>query len=185
MPRSMTGFARYETKIPGVSLTWELRSVNHRYLEAFFRLPEVARELETELREQLRKTLHRGKVEINLSIQTEDSDSKGSLDINLPLLRQLSGAIKTVESEASQLQPTTALELLKWPGVIAAPEQDREQLLDGLRNSFKEALKILVAHRQREGNEIQAMIEQRLDSISTKVVEVRELMPKIQQAQQG
>lgn len=184
MPRSMTGFARAEATIADTTVIWELRSVNHRYLETHFRLPDTARELESTLREQLRKSLHRGKVEISLSIKSDAADSNSDLTINLPLLRQLTTAINTVEKEAESLTPSTAIDLLKWPGVMTSPEQDREQLLEGLKSSFNEALKTLVSHREREGAEIKNMIDQRLSGISENVVEVRKILPEIQTAQQ-
>ncbi len=82
MPRSMTGFARREAKLPWGTLVWEIRSVNHRYLEPSFRLPEDFREIEPHLRDAMRKALQRGKVEASLSVQWEQ-EGESDLGINL------------------------------------------------------------------------------------------------------
>ncbi len=81
MPRSMTGFARREAKLPWGTLVWEIRSVNHRYLEPSFRLPEDFREIEPYLRDAMRKALQRGKVEASLSVQWEQ---EGESDLGIP-----------------------------------------------------------------------------------------------------
>src|SRR3954464_9033867 len=91
MPRSMTGFARREAKLPWGTAVWEIRSVNHRYLEPSFRLPEDFREIEPHLRDAMRKSLQRGKVEASLSIQWEH-EAEADLGINLSRVNQLAKA---------------------------------------------------------------------------------------------
>ena len=183
MPRSMTGFARREAKLPWGTVIWEIRSVNHRYLEPAFRLPEDFREIEPGLRELIRKTLQRGKVEAALSIQWEQ-ESDAELGINLSRVNQLAGAARQITEQLGDLAaPVNPLDVLKWPGVMQKQEMDREAMQQAVLNLFEEALKQLVEHRTREGAELEQFILQRLDAVSAQVVAVRARLPEILQSQ--
>lgn len=183
MPRSMTGFARREAKLPWGTVIWEIRSVNHRYLEPGFRLPEDFREIEPALRESIRKTLQRGKVEVSLYIQQEQ-ENETELGVNLQRVIQLSKAAQQIHEQlgdkAALINP---LELLKWPGVIQKQEVDREAQQAAVIDLFQSALISLVEHRTREGAELEQLIVQRLDAVSAQVVAVRARLPEILQAQ--
>ncbi len=178
MPRSMTGFARQEAQYPWGTLTWEVRSVNHRYLEPSFRLPEFLRELEPALREQLRNTLSRGKVEASFSYQL-GGDSQQQLALNQPLLQQLTRALDQISAKLSPPAPVNPMELLRWPGMIADADVDRETLLEAALQLFQKSLTTLVEHRSREGEELQQLIEQRLQGIEIQVTQVRAILPGI------
>lgn len=189
MPCSMTGFARQEAKYPWGTLIWEVRSVNHRYLEPHFRLPDFLRELEPALREQMRKSLSRGKVEASFSYQlggTESDDGK-ALNINTHLLKQVTEAIDSVGEQLSRtnasIAPVNPLELLRWPGMLADNDIDRDELLKASLDLFKQALNTLIEHRAREGDELKNLIEQRLQGIETQVTQVRDILPNILKAQ--
>lgn len=183
MPRSMTGFARREAKLPWGTVIWEIRSVNHRYLEPGFRLPEDFREIEPALRELIRKTLQRGKVEVSLYVQLEQ-ENEAELGVNLQRVVQLSKAAQQIHEQlgdkAAAINP---LELLKWPGVIQKQEVDREAQQAAVLDLFQGALTGLVEHRTREGAELEQLILQRLDAVSAQVVAVRARLPEILQAQ--
>ena len=183
MPRSMTGFARREAKLPWGTVIWEIRSVNHRYLEPGFRLPEDFREIEPALRELIRKTLQRGKVEVSLYVQLEQ-ENEAELGVNLQRVVQLSKAAQQIHQQlgdkAAAINP---LELLKWPGVIQKQEVDREAQQAAVLDLFQGALTGLVEHRTREGSELEQLILQRLDAVSAQVVAVRARLPEILQAQ--
>ena len=181
-PNSMTGFARQQGKFDGGTLIWEIRSVNHRYLEPHFRLPDALRQLEQPLRERLRKQLQRGKIEATLHWQQTQGDS-GDININLPLAKQIACAAMQVNDLLANTAPINALEMLKWPGVLQGETQDTEQLVaDGLA-LFDQALQQLQQHRAREGEELARLIEQRLDAIDVQVLAVRQLLPGILSAQ--
>lgn len=184
MPCSMTGFARQERQCPWGTLVWEVRSVNHRYLEPHFRIPDSLRELEPKLRDSLRKQLHRGKIEasFHLQLNTVDEESSG-LEINMPLVQQLTQAIETVELQMANSQAVSALDILAWPGVISERQLDKDALLSEALSLFSEALKSLIEHRQREGEELKNLIEQRLNGINEQVTQVRAKLPGILQAQ--
>lgn len=183
MPRSMTGFARRETKLPWGTLVWEIRSVNHRYLEPSFRLPEDFREIEPYLRDAMRKALQRGKVEASLSVQWEQ-EGESDLGINLSKIAQLTKAAQQINGLLGAIAaPVNALDILRWPGVIQKQELDREQMHKAALELFDLALEGLIEHRSREGAELQQLIINRLDSVSAQVVNVRARMPEILAAQ--
>lgn len=183
MPRSMTGFARREAKLPWGTAVWEIRSVNHRYLEPSFRLPEDFREIEPNLRDAMRKSLQRGKVEASLNIHWEQ-EGEAELGINLGRVAQLTKAAQQINGLlGSDASPINALDILKYPGVIQKQELDRETIQAAVLALFDSALEGLIEHRTREGNELEQLILQRLDAVSAQVVAVRARLPEILQTQ--
>ncbi len=183
MIRSMTAFARQQNQQPWGTLVWEIRSVNHRYLEPSFKLPETLRRLENALREQLRKTLNRGKVECGLRLQLQSGGHNQQLNINQPLLEQLIHAGELVQGKLQQASSLNPLELLQWPGVIDEPEANVELICEQALESFKLALNQLLDSRQREGTELSQFIEKRLDNIAAITDSVRQQLPAILAAQ--
>src|SRR5690606_35390709 len=183
MPRSMTGFARREATLPWGTLVWEIRSVNHRYLEPSFRLPEDFREIEPHLRDAMRKALQRGKVEASLSVHWVQ-EGESELGVNLAKVAQLTKAAQQINGLlGDDAAPVNALEILRWPGVIQKQELDRDDMHNDALKSFDSALEGLIEHRSREGAELEQLIVNRLDSVSAQVVKVRARMPEILAAQ--
>lgn len=183
MPRSMTGFARREIKLPWGTAVWEIRSVNHRYLEPSFRLPEDFREIEPLLRDAMRKSLQRGKVEASLTVLLEQ-EGTSELGINFKRVAQLTKAAQRInELLADDAAPVNPLDILKWPGVIQKQELDRDAVQASVLELFHSALQGLIEHRTREGNELEQLILQRLDAVSAQVVSVRARLPEILQTQ--
>jgi uncharacterized protein (TIGR00255 family) len=183
MPRSMTGFARREAKLSWGTVIWEVRSVNHRYLEPGFRLPEDFREMEPALRDALRKTLQRGKIEASLSVQFEQENDT-ELGVNFLKVGQLANALQQISTQlGGQAAPINPMELLKWPGVIQKQELEREVMHAAVLEVFNEALALLIEHRDREGAELAQHILQRLDNVSAQVATVRTRLPEILQSQ--
>lgn len=182
MPRSMTGFARTEHKHSDYTLIWEVRSVNHRYLEMYLRLPEEFREIETALRETTRKKLQRGKVELSLHFQPEHSGNS-QIGLDAERLKQLADACQRISDQLPNCAPINPLEVLRFPGVQAAQETDREALLNNALSHYEHTLDQLIDHRTREGAELAGFIEQRLDAIGQQVKDVRSRLPEILKAQ--
>ena len=178
MTFSMTAFSRQQQEQEWGSLTWEIRSVNHRYLEANVRLPESFRALENAVREAVRKRLTRGKVECQLRFQSEASVST-ELHLNRPLIQQLVQANVEIEQITGTSSSLSNMEVLRWPGVIEEQDFDRTTIEKQALTLFTAALDDLVATREREGAELQGFIKQRIDSIREIVVSVREKMPEI------
>ncbi|WP_372871966.1 YicC/YloC family endoribonuclease [Shewanella sp.] len=181
MIHSMTAYARIEHKATWGTASFEIRSVNQRYLETYLRLPEQLRSLEPALRERLRKRLSRGKVEVNLRYDLA-SDNNSELSINQDLARQLLGAANWLKAEAGQ-GDIALTDILRWPGVIATAEQDMDAISAELLGAFDKALDQFVEARGREGSAIKEMLESRLCAVEGQIAIVREHMPKIMEWQ--
>ena len=181
MIRSMTAYARREIKGDWGSAAWELRSVNQRYLETYIRLPEQFRSLEPVVRERIRARLTRGKVECNLRFDL-DPGAQSSLQLNEKLAKQLVEAAQWVkmQSDEGEINP---LEVLRWPGVMLAEEQDLDAISTELLQALETALDDFISARESEGAALKVMIEQRLDGVSAEVLKVRAHMPNILQWQ--
>ncbi|UJD82435.1 YicC family protein [Serratia rubidaea] len=181
MIRSMTAYARREIKGEWGSAAWELRSVNQRYLETYIRLPEQFRSLEPVIRERIRGRLTRGKVECNLRFELDPS-AQSSLILNEKLAKQLVEAANWVkmQSDEGEINP---IDVLRWPGVMSAQEQDLDAISAQLLQALDGALDDFIAARESEGTALKALIEQRLDAVGEEVVRVRAQMPNILQWQ--
>ena len=178
---SMTAFARHEIKKEWGDAVWEIRSVNQRYLENFFRLPEQFRGLENTLREKLRQNLTRGKIECSLRIDSKKVASS-ELNLNQALANQVIQSLKWIKEQAGEGE-INLTDVLRYPGVVETPEQDMDVISQDLLSAFDELLKEFIAMRGREGEKLQAIIQQRLDAISIEADKVRSQMPEILQWQ--
>lgn len=174
---SMTAYARHEVKGDWGSAVWELRSVNQRYLETYFRLPEQFRGLETSLRDRLRKRLARGKVECNLRFSANEGAST-DLVINEELAKAVIRSAEWVQQSGGN-GSMNPLDILRWPGVISAAEMDMDALQSELLAGFDHALEDFVSARAAEGSNMRKLIEDRLEGISREVVKVRGQMPAV------
>ncbi|KPD24036.1 YicC/YloC family endoribonuclease [Idiomarina zobellii] len=181
MIQSMTGYARHEQKADWGTATWEVRSVNQRYLETFFRLPENFRSLENALRDKFRKNLQRGKVECKLYVHMDET-RQSELSINEELAKSVIASAKWVSqhSAAGQLNP---IDVLKWPGVVNADEQDTDALQKEVLKALDATIAEFIENRKSEGSAIDKMLQERLDGVSKQVAFVRERMPEVLQWQ--
>ena len=177
MVHSMTAFARHEQATAHGTLSWELRSVNHRYLEPHLRLPEAFRDLEGAVREALRQGLSRGKVECTLRFAEENAGKP--LQVDSERARQLINAAEQVAALIKQPAPLNPLEVLAWPGVLVADSADPQALNAAALKLFDQALDELKAGRAREGAELAKLLNERLDSILDEVAALRELVPQM------
>ncbi|MBO1256731.1 YicC family protein [Alteromonas sp. 5E99-2] len=174
---SMTAFARKEIKGEWGTATWEIRSVNQRFLETYFRLPEQFRSLEPVLRERFKKQLQRGKVECALRFASNDA-AASSLQLNESLAKQLLDAAEWVQSQG-QSSGVNPVDILRWPGVLSAKETDMDELNATLLTAFDETLNEFIEARASEGSSLKALIEQRLDNITVEVEKVAAHLPTI------
>jgi uncharacterized protein (TIGR00255 family) len=182
MIRSMTAFARVDLQESWGALTWELRSVNHRYLEPHFKLPDNLRELEPQLREKQRKFLNRGKIESALRFQAND-EVQGKLEINSGLLTELNNVINQVNRVLDNPAHVVALDVMRWPGVLSGTELDMTPIRQAALKLYDQALKQLLDTRATEGARLAPLFTERLDQIDTIVDEVKQRLPQILQAQ--
>jgi len=181
MIHSMTAFSRVEVKGDWGNAVWEIRSVNQRFLETYFRLPEQFRSIEPVLRERSRKQLNRGKVECNLRF-TANPAAKSNLSINKGLAEQLLQHANWINEQTlnSQISP---LDIMRWPGVMEAEEADMSQVQTEILAAFDQALKDFIAARASEGKNMKLLIEQRLDAITAEAEKVKAHMPEVIQWQ--
>ena len=177
MTRSMTAFARQEQVLDTGTLSWELRSVNQRFLDPQLRLPDQFHALEPKLRDLLRNRLNRGKVECQLRWHPATQESE--LQVNEALVKQLNAAGDQVNSIVGPTRQYSVLELLQWPGVLAAESIDLTELPAAALTLFETSLEELIAHREREGQALKGLIEQRLDAILAIVAQVQKNLPSI------
>ncbi|MFT6267104.1 MAG: hypothetical protein ACJAWS_003271, partial [Oleiphilaceae bacterium] len=150
MLKSMTAFARIEHESDFGSLTWELRTVNHRYLEPNIKLPDAFREIEPKLRALMRSYLSRGKLDGMLKWQPS-AKKQDSLTLNQDVLKSLHSATQEISNVFEGIAPLNALSILQWPGVIDTESADRQKLCAEALEAFEASLKILVENREREG----------------------------------
>ncbi|MBV0933935.1 YicC/YloC family endoribonuclease [Marinobacterium weihaiense] len=181
MTRSMTAFTRQEIQQPWGTLIWELRSVNHRYLEPHFRLPDSLRDIEGGLREALRKAISRGKIEATLRFVPEKSG--GALQVDQERLAEVLAATRELTAAGAEMAALNPLELLSWPGVLVESALDMQAVRQQALQLFRQGLDDLVVGREREGAELSQLIHQRLDAIDAIVADVRRMMPQILQGQ--
>jgi len=175
MTHSMTAFARQEYNGPYGTLTWEIRSVNHRYLEPHLRLPENLRGLESSVRDTLRKQLSRGKVECSLKLA--ETGSQEATGINSERAQQVITMAEQLANMLQQPAPLNPLELLQYPGVISSPEIDTDSLQADALRLFSVTLEQLKANRAREGSELARLIEERLAGIEQEIRTLGEAIP--------
>lgn len=178
MTMSMTGFARRESQFSWGKLSCEMRSVNHRYLELFIKTPESLKPFEMDFRDMVKSTLSRGKVELQLYLKTEDS-SQQMLEINQPLVSQLTELSQQVQNSLTNASHVNALDLLRWPGVLQTAAIDPDELKQAAISLVSDTIKLMIANRQREGLELKGLIEERLIAIAGHAKKVRAIMPVI------
>jgi uncharacterized protein (TIGR00255 family) len=173
----MTAFSRVEVKGDWGNAVWEIRSVNQRFLETYFRLPEQFRSIESVLRERFRKQLNRGKVECNLRFNANSSE-KNNLTLNKDLALQLIEHAGWINEQTlnSQLNP---VEIMRWPGVMEAEEADMSTIQTEILAGFDQALTDFIAARASEGENMKLLIEQRLDGITAEAEKVKAFMPEV------
>lgn len=178
---SMTAFAHLELKKDWGNAVWEIRSVNQRFLETYFRLPEQFRNLEMGLRERLRAALTRGKVECSLRIEL-NANSNSEIAINQDYAKRVINSLKWLKETANEGE-INLVDVLRFPGVVDAQNQDTDQISQDLLAGFEQILADFIAMRGREGANLQNLIQQRLDSIAGIASKVQAQMPEILQWQ--
>jgi len=178
MMLSMTAFSRQQADREWGSLTWELRSINHRYLETSVRLPESFRGLENVIRDTVRKKLNRGKIECQLRFQALET-SQSDLQLNKKIIAKLVRANSEINKITDLDNQLTSVEILRWPGVVADQDSDADTIEKEALDLFIAALDDLVSSRAREGEALKGMLNQRIVSIREIVASIREKMPDI------
>lgn len=180
MIRSMTGFARRERQEPWGTLVCELRTVNHRYLEISLRLPDDLKALDNDIRQTITAALRRGKIDANLYLKSTTGSTQ-SLEIDTTLLDTLVARLDEVRGRVPSATQVSALDLLRWPGVIREGNVDNKPILTAALEVLKEALAELNDTRHREGQRIRELLLNRCIAMRAQVQNVRERLPEISQ----
>jgi uncharacterized protein (TIGR00255 family) len=179
MTKSMTAFARIQQAIDAGELIWELRSVNHRYLELHMKLPDDFRASEGRYREILQQRLKRGKIECFLRFKA-NVQASDSIEVNQAQAKALVKACQKINDLLHQPSEVDPMEILQWPGVVQESRLDMKPVLAAAETALNAALDELIANREREGKRMADLITQRCESIQQIVADTRKKMPQIQ-----
>lgn len=178
MTKSMTAFSRGADEQAWGSIVWELRSVNHRYLDVVVKLPEELRVIENDIRNRLSAKLKRGKVECQLRYRpsmTEQTEVK----INESYAEALLKACQIISKRLHQPSEMNVFEILRWPGVVDEPDLDLKPVAEASLKLFDATLDDLLDVRESEGARLQEMIESRCDNMKKIVQGVRDRLPQV------
>jgi uncharacterized protein (TIGR00255 family) len=184
MIQSMTAYARTQYQAAWGGASCEIRSINHRYLELNIRLPEVLAALELPLRERIRKKITRGKIDVQLSLQTM-SHGDANFTINQSLAEQLCRANLVLAAKLPQAAPVNTMDILRWPGILQLADIDINLIQDELFKLLDTTIADLIATRRREGAELTKIFLQRIDEMQAELIKVRICLPGIQADQRA
>jgi uncharacterized protein (TIGR00255 family) len=177
--RSMTAFASAERDCEGWVLVWEVRSVNHRYLDVALRLPEPLRFIEADARNRIGAFVKRGRLDVSLALKKTALGEMG-LQLDLELVRSLLATAREIETLIGQsLAGFSALDLLKWPGVLHEAEADRDRIAPGAFEVLDEAMAKIIAARETEGRQLAELVETRCRQIREQVACARQRLPEV------
>lgn len=180
MIRSMTGYARVEASGAWGRMSWELRSVNHRYLDVQLKMPEEFRALEGELRQAAGSRISRGKVECGLRY-LRDAGGEGQLRLNLPRLAALRTAMDQVAHEIGATAVPDPMRVIAFPGVLDEDQADFAPLIAQARKLFEAALTDFTQTREREGERLLQFILERCTALGALTEQVRLRFPQVRE----
>lgn len=163
-------------------LTVELRSVNHRYLDCSFKLPDALRHLEPRLREEAGSLLARGKLDCLIRLQSHTAEA-GERQIDLTKLQAVLAAARVIQAELDTAAPIDVMQMLQFPGIYGALEQSDEQLQKDALSLFRKALDNMRESRNREGEKMASLVLGRLEKVAAQVQATREVLPTLMQRQ--
>ena len=178
MLKSMTAFARVEENHPIGNFVWELRSINHRYLEVNFRVIEELRSAEFDLRKIIQSRLSRGKIDCTFRLRPT-ADSEVNLCINEKLLQSLLQQARKLQEQVPEAAGLNPIELLSWPGVTEQNQIDQATLSKTAKDLFEQSLTGLIENRRIEGDRLCEVIVQRGAQLKELVTTVRARRPEV------
>lgn len=170
--KSMTGFAAASRTVEGLQLTWEIRAVNHRFLDIGFRLPDDFRSIEQQFRQQATRALGRGKVDCSLRVQ-RDADGAGNAVLVPERLAAIVDLLREARAYAPEAAAPTLTDLLRWPGVVEESQPETAALGEAALAAFEQALKELIGARGREGKFLADLLGQRCTTIRELAAQIR------------
>lgn len=182
MIHSMTSFARESTTVAQGVLTVELRSVNHRYLDCSFKLPDALRALEPRLREHAGKALARGKLDCLIRLQ-ENPSTSNELQVDQQQLDKLLAATQVISQQMGNAAAFSALQVLQFPGICSSGQRSDDALQKEALNLFSKALDNMAQNRRREGEKMAAVVLDRLQQVESEVAGTRKILPALMRQQ--
>lgn len=174
----MTGFGRLEIAFNGGQIQWEIRSVNHRYLEIQMKLPDAFRLMEPDFRRVISEKVKRGKLDAVLSLKNRD-DSVPETRVNMTRARQIINHLGSIAAEIKNPAPVSPVDVLRSPGVLEEETIDAQTTGPVALDALISAINELSDSRAREGAKLQQMLEQRCDDIVALVTAVRKRLPSV------
>ena len=178
MTNSMTGFSRCSSEQSTGSLVWELRTVNHRYLDISVKLPEDLRGLETVVKQRVAEHIKRGKVECHLRYKSADTQQSDLL-VNEEFASAILRACQKISKQLHQSIEMNVIDVLKWPGVVREPEVDITPVTSAALSLFDQALNELCESKKSEGQRLQSMLEERCAAMQLIVADERKRRPEL------
>ena len=175
---SMTGFASATRELATAVLSVELRSVNHRYLDLQFRLPEDLRALEPGLREVIVAKLRRGKIECRVGLNALPSAQK-SFELNAEVLKQLRALSEKLRLAWPSVPGLTAADILRWPGMLGAETVSLDEMRAACNDALQQVLDEFAASRAREGEKLKAVLLERVAAMEERAATVAPRMPEV------
>ncbi len=182
MTKSMTAYARQEEKLSVGNMAIEVRSVNHRFLEVSIKLPDDLRALEIPLRNQIKATLKRGKVDVTLLLHLEQ-DEQHALSFNYERAQQVAKTLHDIDKLIYNAAPVNALDILTWPGVMDTQSLDLDIMKETSSALLDRVLTVFLADKEREGKALEVMIHQRVAAMRKLTHQIRQQMPELLQWQ--
>ncbi len=182
MVKSMTAYARGEQKSASGTLTIELRSVNHRFLEMSIKMPEELRALEMKLRERIKEKLKRGKLDILMSLHITQTDNQ-AIAFNHDLAEKISKTLHDIDKLIYNAAPVNAIDILNWPGVMDSQTIEQDVIKKDLFLLLDKVLETLLEGKKREGNALEQMITLRVNEMRKITTMLRRQMPELLQLQ--
>ncbi len=181
MVSSMTAFSGKRVHTEQGEVYWELRSVNHRFLDITFKLPEALKGLEPDCRALLRKRLKRGKVECSLKYKPVEMDD---LNVNHSLVRAIVNTVSDLQSKTKHIRDINPMPLLAWPGVIEEQTVEHCVVAPGLLTHLSAVVDDFISMREVEGSALRQLLEERMESIRQAVALVQSRYPLVMKAYQ-
>ena len=172
MPQSMTGFSTAERVVAPFQLTWEIRSVNHRFLDLGLRIPDELRYIEPDLRDIAARVINRGKVDCVLKVSASVG-ATGKSEMDDAIVAELRALDLKVRKEFPDAPPITVGEILRWPGLLRDSARSMAALAEPAKACFAAAAEALCASRGREGRRIAESLEQRRSLIGARIAKLR------------
>ena len=174
----MTAFARVDNNNSMGNFVWEVRSINHRYLEVSFRLVDELRSAEFELRKMVQNLVNRGKIDCTFRLRAT-AETEINLSINEKLLDSLLEQTKSLSAKMPEMNAPNPVELLNWPGVTEQIQIDQAELVKNAKALFEQAIIALIENRKVEGDRMRELISQRSDQLKELVKQVRVRRPDV------